>query len=91
MRYSIKNDNGVSIRGIGRVIAVLPTVEEGPDSVGVMVDMTGANGLRIKLAVQPADFDDEASHAQLVRLAERIQLMATAALNRRSSSAGGAA
>jgi hypothetical protein len=90
MRYSIKNDKRVSYQGDGLVIAVLPTVEAGPDGVGVMIDMFCDNNLGIKIAGQPSDFDDEESHVQLVRLAERIQLMATAALNRRALAGGGA-
>jgi hypothetical protein len=89
VRYSIKNDRRVSYQGVGLVIAVLPTVEAVPDEVGVMIDIFCDNNLGIKLAVQPSDFDDEASSVQLVRLAERIQLMATAALNRRALAGGG--
>lgn len=93
MRYTIRN--GKPVKGIGkgdsqygaaRVVVVVPTTsDEGPDGVGVAIDVVCTNDLRIKLALQPADFDDEASHVQLVRLAERIQLMATAALNRRAT------
>jgi hypothetical protein len=89
VRYSIKNDRRVSYQGVGLVIAVLPTVEAVSDEVGVMIDIFCDNNLGIKLAVQPSNFDDEASSVQLVRLAERIQLMATAALNRRALAGGG--
>ena len=89
MRYLIKNDKRVSHQGTGWVIAVLPTVEAVPGEVGVMIDIVD-KGLSIELVVQPADFDDEASYTQLVRLAERIQLMATAASNRRALAGGGA-
>ena len=85
MRYTIKSGKSVSRHGPGRVVAVVvTTTEEGSEGVGIAIDVAGVNGLRIKLAVQSADFDDEASGVQLIRLAERIQLMATAAANRRS-------
>lgn len=86
MRYTIKNGKSVSHHGPGRVVAVVTTTtEEGPEGVGLAIDAVGVNGLRIKLAVEPADFDDEASCVQLLRLAERIRLMASAAANRRSA------
>jgi len=86
MRYTIKNGKSVSHHGPGCVAAVVTTTtEEGPEGVGLAIDVVGVNGLRIKLAVEPADFDDEASCVQLLRLAERIRLMATAAANRRSA------
>lgn len=87
MHYTIKNGKSVSHHSTGRVVAVVPTSREA--GVGIVIDVAGINGLRILLDVQPADFDDEASCVQLVRLAERIQLMATAASNRRASPAGG--
>jgi len=86
MRYTIKNGKSVSHHGPGCVAAVVTTTaEEGPEGVGLAIDVVGVNGLRIKLAVEPADFDDEASCVQLLRLAERIRLMATAAANRRTA------
>lgn len=86
MYYTIKSDKSVSHHGPGRVVAVIPTIrDEGPDGVGISINVAGVNGLRLELVVQPNDFDDEASGVQLIRLAERIQLMATAASNRRSS------
>ncbi len=85
MRYTIKSGKNVSHHGEARVVAVVPTTtDEGPDGVGVTIDVIGTNGLRIKLVMQPADFDDELSGGQLSRLADRIQLMAMAASNRRS-------
>lgn len=84
MQYTIKRDNGLSHHGAGRVAAVLTTSKgEGPDGVGIAIVVAGTGGPCLKLELQSADFDDEASCVQLVRLAERIQLMATAAANRR--------
>jgi len=86
MRYTIKNGKSVSHHGPGCVAAVVTTTtEEGPEGVGLAIDVVGINGLRLKLAIEPADFDDEASCVQLLHLAERIRLMATAAANRRTA------
>lgn len=80
MHYTIKSGKSVSHHGPGRVVAVV-----GSEGASIAIDVVGINGLHIKLAVHPVDFDDEPSCVQLVRLAERIQLMATAASNRRFS------
>lgn len=88
MRYEVQGDprSCRSTGGPARVVACVPvTTGEGPDGVGVCVDIVGTGGLRIQFAFQPADLDDEAQCAQLVRLAERLQLMATAAGSRRAA------
>lgn len=66
------------------VAASATTSDEGPEGVGVRLVVAGSRGLRLQLDVRPSDLDDDAQRAQLVRLAERIQLMATAADNRRA-------
>lgn len=71
------------------MIAAVPTVsEKGPEGVGLSMEVASLDGLYIQLVVEVSDFDDEAAHIQLDRLIERLQLMRTAASNRRSGGGG---